>query len=71
MISKLDRELVNALVHVDLLVLEGMGRAVHTNLDAKFTCETLKMAVIKNRWLANRLGGPMFSVVCKYENPHS
>ncbi|XP_046667843.1 4'-phosphopantetheine phosphatase [Homalodisca vitripennis] len=70
-LSKLDRELVNALVHVDLLVLEGMGRAVHTNLDAKFTCETLKMAVIKNRWLANRLGGPMFSVVCKYENPHS
>nr|CAD7596980.1 unnamed protein product [Timema genevievae] len=23
------------------------------------------MAVIKNRWLANRLGGDMFSVICK------
>ncbi|CAB3381568.1 Hypothetical predicted protein [Cloeon dipterum] len=52
---------------VDLIVLEGMGRALHTNLTAKFTCECLKVAVIKNRWLANRLGGDMFSVICKFE----
>jgi hypothetical protein len=25
------------------------------------------MAVIKNRWLAERLGGDMYSVVFKYE----
>jgi type II pantothenate kinase len=55
---------------VDLIVLEGMGRAVHTNLEAKFTCECLKVAVIKNRWLAARLGGDMFSVLCKYEHPN-
>ncbi|PSN34733.1 Pantothenate kinase 4 [Blattella germanica] len=55
---------------VDLVVLEGMGRALHTNLEAKFTCECLKVAVIKNRWLANRLGGDMFSVLCKYERPN-
>ncbi|XP_055387622.1 4'-phosphopantetheine phosphatase [Condylostylus longicornis] len=52
---------------VDLLIIEGMGRALHTNLNAKFTCETLKLAVIKNTWLANRLGGDIFSVICKYE----
>jgi len=52
---------------VDLLVLEGMGRALHTNLTARFTCECLKVAVVKNRWLANRLGGEMFSVICQYE----
>lgn len=69
--SKLDRELVNALNRVDLLVLEGMGRAVHTNLDARFTCETLKLAVIKNKWLAERLGGPVFSVLCRYERPNA
>lgn len=51
----------------DLLVIEGMGRALHTNLNAKFQCETLKLAVIKNKWLANRLGGDTFSVICKYE----
>lgn len=51
----------------DLLVLEGMGRAIHTNYEAKFTCDSIKMAVIKNRWLAQRLGGDMYSVVFKYE----
>jgi type II pantothenate kinase len=55
---------------VDLIVLEGMGRALHTNLEAKFTCECLKVAVIKNRWLATRLGGDMYSVLCKYERPN-
>eukprot|EP00088_Acartia_fossae_P030687 TRINITY_DN3168_c0_g1_i2.p1 TRINITY_DN3168_c0_g1~~TRINITY_DN3168_c0_g1_i2.p1 ORF type:complete len:628 (-),score=114.81 TRINITY_DN3168_c0_g1_i2:357-2132(-) len=53
---------------VDLIVLEGMGRAIHTNLDTKFKCESLKVAVIKNKWLAQRLGGEMFSVVFKYES---
>jgi len=52
---------------VDLLVLEGMGRAIHTNLYTKFRCDCLKVAVLKNRWLARRLGGEMFAVVFKYE----
>lgn len=51
----------------DLIVIEGMGRAVHTNLDAQFTCDSLKIAVIKNSWLAKRLGGEMFCVICKFE----
>lgn len=51
----------------DLIVLEGMGRAVHTNLYAAFACDALKVAVLKNRWLANRLGGQMFSVMFKFE----
>lgn len=42
---------------VDLLVLEGMGRAIHTNLYTKFKCECLKVAVLKNKWLAQHLGG--------------
>ncbi|RZF32049.1 hypothetical protein LSTR_LSTR005953 [Laodelphax striatellus] len=66
-LSRLNGELAKQMRFVDLLVLEGMGRAVHTNLNAQFRCECLKVAVIKNRWLANRLGGPMFSVLCKYE----
>lgn len=53
----------------DLVVVEGMGRAIHTNYYARFTCESLKMAVIKNSWLADRLGGKLFSVVFKYEVP--
>ncbi|GAB6026236.1 Pantothenate kinase 4 [Chamberlinius hualienensis] len=68
-LSRLNQSLADALLSegVDLVVLEGMGRAVHTNLDAKFKTESLKMAVLKNKWLANRLGGDMFSVMFKYE----
>ncbi|VDK42574.1 unnamed protein product [Anisakis simplex] len=51
---------------VDLVVIEGMGRAIHTNFDAHFTCDSLKVAVIKTKWLADRLGGDVFSVVCKF-----
>ena len=51
----------------DLVILEGMGRAIHTNFLASFSCDCIKSAVIKNRWLATRLGGDMFSVVFKYE----
>lgn len=55
--------------NVDLIVIEGMGRTLHTNLYAKMTCECLKLAVVKNRWLALRLGGDMYAVICKYERP--
>lgn len=70
-LAKLNREVADAMVErgVDLLVLEGMGRAVHTNLYTRFRCECLKVAVLKNRWLAEKLGGQMYSVVFKYETP--
>lgn len=51
----------------DLIVIEGMGRAIHTNFYAQFSCDSLKAAVLKNRWLARRLGGDMFSAVFKFE----
>lgn len=68
-LSRLPLSLVDELVDwgCDLVVVEGMGRAIHTNLLTSFTCDSLKLAVIKNRWLAQRLGGEMFSVMCKYE----
>ncbi|KAF8782370.1 4'-phosphopantetheine phosphatase like protein [Argiope bruennichi] len=53
----------------DLVVFEGMGRAVHTNLNAEFKCECIKAAVLKNQWLCHRLGGEMYSVIFKYEIP--
>ncbi|KAF4530261.1 hypothetical protein B566_EDAN007302, partial [Ephemera danica] len=70
-LGRMDRALAHVMQYrkVDLIVLEGMGRALHTNLDAKFTCECLKLAVVKNRWLAQRLGGEMFCVICQYEKP--
>ncbi|XP_043466840.1 4'-phosphopantetheine phosphatase [Leptopilina heterotoma] len=70
-LSRLNLDLCLAMVkhNVDLIVIEGMGRTLHTNLYAKMKCECLKLAVIKNRWLALRLGGDMYAVICKYEKP--
>lgn len=69
--SRLDKELAMVVRErrTDLVIVEGMGRAIHTNYYATFSCESLKMAVIKNSWLADRLGGKLFSVVFKYEAP--
>ncbi|KAI8429995.1 hypothetical protein MSG28_000444 [Choristoneura fumiferana] len=56
---------------VDLIILEGMGRAVHTNfkrVNTIFAVDSLKLAVVKNAWLAQRLGGPLFSVIFIYED---
>ncbi|XP_063235013.1 4'-phosphopantetheine phosphatase isoform X2 [Bacillus rossius redtenbacheri] len=72
-LSRLSEPLAHAMTarRVDLVVVEGMGRALHTNLDAAFSCECLKLAVVKNRWLARRLGGDLYAVLCKYERPRS
>lgn len=69
--SRLDKELATVVRErqTDLVLVEGMGRAIHTNYYARFSCESLKMAVIKNSWLADRLGGRLFSVVFKYQPP--
>lgn len=68
-LSRLSLDLCLAMVkhEVDLIVIEGMGRTLHTNLNARLSCECLKLAVVKNRWLALRLGGDMYAVICKYE----
>ncbi|KAK7817266.1 hypothetical protein U0070_004403, partial [Myodes glareolus] len=70
-LSRLDKGLA-VLVRergADLVVIEGMGRAIHTNYHALLSCESLKLAVVKNAWLAERLGGQLFSVIFKYEVP--
>ncbi|GJM99356.1 hypothetical protein PR202_ga16447 [Eleusine coracana subsp. coracana] len=41
-------ELAAAAKDADLLILEGMGRALHTNLNARFKCDTLKVLVSTN-----------------------
>ena len=53
---------------IDLIILEGMGRAVHTNFSTKFTCDCAKLAIIKNGWLARRLGGDMFSLFVRLDD---
>jgi type II pantothenate kinase len=53
----------------DLLIIEGMGRAVESNWHARFTCPALKIAMVKNDWIARQLKGKMFDLICRFELP--
>ena len=60
--------LADACVGADLVVVEGMGRAIHTNFRARFAVSSLKLAMIKNAHLAEALlGGKIMDCVCLFE----
>lgn len=49
-------------------VIEGMGRAIHTNLRTRFKCDTLKLAMIKTERLAVKLfGGSLYDCMCGFQ----
>ncbi|KAM3277036.1 hypothetical protein ACQJBY_045060 [Aegilops geniculata] len=61
-------ELAAAAKDADLLILEGMGRSLHTNLNARFKCDALKLAMVKNQRLAEKLfNGNIYDCICKFE----
>jgi type II pantothenate kinase len=65
-LSAVSDELNAASADADLVILEGMGRGVESNLDADFTCDSLNLAMLKDPRVAGRVGGKMFDVVCCY-----
>eukprot|EP00112_Aurelia_sp_Birch-Aquarium-sp1_P015547 Seg3456.1 transcript_id=Seg3456.1/GoldUCD/mRNA.D3Y31 product="Pantothenate kinase 4" protein_id=Seg3456.1/GoldUCD/D3Y31 len=66
-LRRIDASLAEEMKEADLIVFEGMGRSIHTNYDAKFSCETIKLAVLKNPWLAKKFGGKTFDVLFRYD----
>lgn len=60
---ELNREAADA----DLLVLEGMGRALESNLFTRFDCDTLKIGMLKDEFLASTLDAKLYDVVCRFE----
>ena len=52
---------------VDLLVLEGMGRALESNFAARFACDAIKMAMIKDPGVAEQMEGELYDLVFAYE----
>jgi uncharacterized protein with ATP-grasp and redox domains len=52
---------------VDLIVLEGMGRGIESNLHAPFKCDVIKIAMIKDKGVADMLGGKVYDLVMRYE----
>ncbi|MEM1027201.1 MAG: ARMT1-like domain-containing protein [Planctomycetota bacterium] len=52
---------------VDFVVLEGMGRSVESNFDARLTCDAVKVCMIKDAGVSRELGTELFDLVLKYE----
>jgi len=65
-LSSVTDELNQAAADADLVILEGMGRAVESNFDAKFTVDALQLALLKDPAVASRIGGQVYDCVCKY-----
>ena len=51
----------------DLMILEGMGRAVGSNFDAQFRVDSAKICMIKDPMIAERLGGKNFDTVLRFD----
>ncbi len=65
-LSDVSDELNAAAEGADLVVLEGMGRAVESNFDAAFKTDALWLALLKDTHVAQRLGGEVYDCICKY-----
>jgi len=61
------REVRDEAKDADLIVLEGMGRGIETNLYAKLKVDCVKLAMVKHREVAELLGGELYDCVCKFD----
>jgi type II pantothenate kinase len=66
-LAQVSEQLARAAEGADLLVLEGMGRGIETNLYARFSCDAAKLGMIKHPEVATMLGGRMYDCVCKFD----
>jgi len=66
-LSQVADELNEAAADADLVILEGMGRAVESNFDAAFRVDCIRLALLKDASVAARIGGQVYDIVCKYD----
>lgn len=55
----------------DLVILEGMGRALESNFYTRFSCDAIKLAMVKDEFVAKRFEGRMYDVICRFEPARS
>jgi len=65
-LAAVSAELNTAAGDADLVVLEGMGRGVESNLDAAFACDALNLAMLKDEAVSKRVGGKLYDVICRF-----
>ncbi|KXZ49303.1 hypothetical protein GPECTOR_22g897 [Gonium pectorale] len=66
-LTQLSPEAVEAAADCDLIVLEGMGRGIETNLHAALSCDSLKLGMIKHPEVAAHFSGRLYDCVCKFD----
>jgi len=65
-LSRINPQLNVLSADADLVILEGMGRGVESNLEAAFSCDALNIAMVKDTAVAARHGGKLFDLVCQF-----
>ncbi|KAJ7955000.1 Pantothenate kinase [Quillaja saponaria] len=65
-LTRVSQELAYLANEADLVILEGMGRGIETNLYAQFKCDSLKIGMVKHPEVAQFLGGRLYDCVFKY-----
>ncbi|XP_061339020.1 damage-control phosphatase At2g17340-like isoform X2 [Gastrolobium bilobum] len=67
-LTRVSQELAYLANDADLVILEGMGRGIETNLYAQFKCDSLKIAMVKHPEVAEFLGSRLYDCVIKYDS---
>ncbi|KAF8101071.1 hypothetical protein N665_0210s0007 [Sinapis alba] len=70
-LSRVSQEVAYLSTDADLVILEGMGRGIETNLYAQFKCDSLKIGMVKHPEVAQFLGGRLYDCVIKYNEVQS
>lgn len=70
-LTGVSQELAYLASDADLVILEGMGRGIETNLYAQFKCDSLKIGMVKHPEVAQFLGGRLYDCVFKYNEVSS
>jgi uncharacterized protein with ATP-grasp and redox domains len=65
-LSEVSDELNEAAQDADLIVLEGMGRSVESNLNTQFDVDSVQLCLLKDPSVAARVKGDVFDCVCMY-----
>ncbi|GAA0138837.1 kinase [Lithospermum erythrorhizon] len=65
-LSSVSQELSYLASDADLVIMEGMGRGIETNLYAQFKCDSVKIGMVKHQEVADFLGGRLYDCVFKY-----
>lgn len=65
-LTRVSQELAYLASDADLVLLEGMGRGIETNLYAQFKCDSIKIGMVKHPEVAQFLGGRLYDCVFKY-----